>query len=94
MAPAALYGAAKRAGLRKIILISAVGIGANTPFARHRAEGETVALASGLPTTILRPSMVLGETSFGGSSLLRALAALPFVMPMVAQAPRNLTRSM
>ncbi len=85
VAPAALYATAKAQGLRKIILISAVGIEANTPFARHRAEGETVALASGLPTIILRPSMVLGETSFGGSSLLRALAALPLVTPMVGR---------
>ncbi len=82
-APAALYAAAKKAGLRKIILISAVGIEANTPFARHRKAGEAVALASGLPTVILRPSMVLGEASYGGSSLLRALAALPLISPMV-----------
>ncbi len=82
-APAALYAAAKKAGLRKIILISAVGIEAKTPFARHRRAGEALALASGLPAVILRPSMVLGETSYGGSSLLRALAALPFVSPMV-----------
>lgn len=82
-APTALYTAAKQAGLRKIILISAVGIAADTPFARHRKSGEAVALAAGIPAVILRPSMVLGETSYGGSSLLRALAALPFVTPMV-----------
>jgi len=82
-APTALYAAAKAASTGKIILISAVGIEANTPFARHRAEGEAVAMASGLPTIILRPSLVLAEASYGGSSLLRALAALPFVTPMV-----------
>ncbi len=82
-APAALYAAAKTAGLRKLVLISAVGIDADTPFARHRLAGEAVAHAAGLPTTILRPSMVLGETSYGGSSLLRALAAAPFATPMV-----------
>ncbi len=82
-APAALYKAAKKAGLCKIILISAVGIKADTPFARHRRAGEAVALAAGLPTVILRPSMVIGETSYGGSSLLRALAAFPLVSPMV-----------
>ncbi len=82
-APAALYAAAKTAGLRKLVLISAVGLQADTPFARHRRAGEAVAKASGLHTTILRPSMVLGETSYGGSSLLRALAAAPFATPMV-----------
>ncbi len=84
-APAALYQAAKAAGLRKLVLISAVGIEANTPFARHRRAGEQVAMASGLPTVILRPSLVLGESSYGGSSLLRALAALPVVTPMVGR---------
>lgn len=84
-APAALYAAAKQVGLQKIILISAVGLKADTPFARHRREGEAVALAAGLPTVILRPSMMLGETSYGGSSLMRALAAMPFATPMVGK---------
>lgn len=83
-APAALYTATKTAGLRKLILNSAVGLQADTPFARHRRAGEAVAKVSGLPTIILRPSIVIGETSYGGSSLLRALAlaAAPFA-PLV-----------
>ena len=35
--------------------------------------------------TILRPGLVLGDTSYGGSSLVRALAALPWVTPVVGQ---------
>jgi len=81
--PAKIYRAGKLAGVHKIILISAVGIDADTPFARHRMAGEAVARESGLPTVILRPSLVLGETSYGGSSLLRALSALPFFMPVI-----------
>jgi hypothetical protein len=40
-----------------------------------------VAGAAGV--TILRPGLVLGETSYGGSSLARALSALPLAMPVV-----------
>ena len=61
------------------LLISAVGIDAETPFARWRRQTE--ALFQG--HTILRPGLVLGETSYGGSSLLRALAAMPLRLPMV-----------
>lgn len=66
------------------VLISAVGIDASeTAFARFRREGEAVAHTHGL--TILRPGLVLGDTSYGGSSLLRALSGLPFLMPVVGQ---------
>ena len=61
------------------ILISAVGTGADTPFARWRRTTETL-FAN---TCILRPGLVLGETSYGGSSLLRAMAALPLYLPVV-----------
>ncbi|WP_284163536.1 SDR family oxidoreductase [Frigidibacter sp. SD6-1] len=57
------------------VLLSAVGIEAATPFARWRREGERVALAAG--ATVLRAGLVLAETSYGGSSALRASAALP-----------------
>ena len=61
------------------LLISAVGIDSDTPFARWRRETEALFQSH----TILRPGLVLGETSYGGSSLLRALAAMPLRLPMV-----------
>jgi len=79
-APSALYAALPEgaAGL----LISAVGIDrSETGFARIRREAEAVAAAQDI--TILRAGLVLGETSYGGSSLARALAALPLVTPVV-----------
>lgn len=87
-APAALYQALppECSGL----LISAIGIDtADTAFARHRRDAETLASRHGL--TILRPGLVLGETSYGGSSLLRALAACPLVTPVIGdgQQPFN-----
>jgi len=63
------------------VLISAVGIEADTPFARWRRDGEQVAAEANI--TILRPGLVMADTSYGGTSLLRGLAALPLVTPMV-----------
>ncbi|WP_224815612.1 DoxX-like family protein [Hasllibacter sp. MH4015] len=77
-APAAAYANADGG-----VLISAVGIEADTPFARWRRAGEDVAAAAKI--TILRPGLVMADTSYGGTSLLRALAALPAVTPMVGQ---------
>ncbi len=79
-APEALYSALPTGGTS--VLISAVGIDEpNTRFSRFRREGERVALAHG--ATVLRPGLVLGDTSYGGSSLLRALSAFPFCRPVV-----------
>ncbi|MCT4555496.1 MAG: SDR family oxidoreductase [Pelagimonas sp.] len=79
-APAALYKALGPQA--RGVLISAVGIDVSeTDFARYRRKGE--ALASKHSMTILRPGLVLGDTSYGGSSLARALSALPFVTPVV-----------
>ncbi len=78
-APRAAYAA--RAPGAGAVLISAVGVEADTPFARWRRQGETVAAEAGV--TILRPGLVLADTSYGGSSLLRALAAMPLRTPLV-----------
>lgn len=61
------------------LLISSIGIGADTPFARWRRTTEALFASH----TILRPGLVLADTSYGGSSALRAFAALPFVTPVV-----------
>lgn len=64
------------------VLISAVGIDTSeTSFARFRRAGEAVAQSQG--HTVLRAGLVMAETSYGGSSLARALAALPLATPVV-----------
>lgn len=81
-APKALYEAAPDEC--QILLLSAVGIdGTETPFAKYRRAGEEVAHAA--KALILRAGLVLGDTSYGGSSLARGLAALPFVTPVVGR---------
>ena len=78
LAPAAAYAAAGR-----VVLLSAVGIAADTPFAVWRREGEAAALAVG--ATVLRAGIVLADGSYGRSSLIRALAALPLVTPLIGK---------
>jgi uncharacterized protein YbjT (DUF2867 family) len=62
------------------VLISAVGIEADTDFSKYRRAGETTALSHSI--TALRCGLVLADTSYGGSSLIRALSALPIVTPL------------
>ncbi len=80
-----LHAAAKAAGIKLIVQISAdtSGPSGKTEFlATKRAADEALA-ASGLPFVILRPALVIGRNAFGGTALLRALAALPFALPLV-----------
>jgi uncharacterized protein YbjT (DUF2867 family) len=85
--PAALFAACERAGVRRVIHLSAIGVDRETPsdFSRTKAEGDAALMATNLDWVILRPSVVVGRTAYGGSALFRALAALPFV-PRVADA--------
>lgn len=80
-APKAVYAAMPVGG--RAILISAVGTSGKTPFARYRRRGESTAQQAPIPATILRPGLVLGDGSYGGSSLARALATLPYITPVV-----------
>lgn len=49
-----------------------------TAFSRSKRAGEDIIAASGLPYAILRPGFVVGRAAYGGSALVRALAATPF----------------
>lgn len=80
-APRALYAALPKTAA--IVLISATGIGADTAFAEHRRRGEDVARAAHVRLSVLRAGLVLGDTSYGGSSVLRGLAAMPLRIPVV-----------
>lgn len=82
--PRALYQAATATGVRRAILISAISARPDvaTDYARTKLEGERVLRDSGLSWTILRPSLVIGDGSYGGTSLLRGLAGLPLFVPL------------
>ena len=81
----ALYAAAKTAGIKLIVQISAEtsGPSGTTDFlATKRAADEALA-KSGLAHVILRPALVIGRNGFGGTALIRALAAFPLILPLV-----------
>lgn len=85
----ALFAACERAGVRRVVHISAIGVdhtadraadrrGA-TPFSRSKLEADQSLMRRDLDWVVLRPSVVLGAAAYGGSALLRALAALPLL---------------
>lgn len=49
-----------------------------TAFSITKREAERMIAASGIPYAILRPGFVIAPAAFGGSAMVRALAALPF----------------
>jgi uncharacterized protein YbjT (DUF2867 family) len=85
--PAALFAALERAGVLRVVQISAIGIDrpAATAFAHSKAVGDAALMARDLDWVILRPSLVVARAAYGGSALLRGLAALP-VLPRIAGA--------
>ncbi|QPQ55177.1 SDR family oxidoreductase [Allosphingosinicella flava] len=82
--PGALHEAALAAGVRRVVLISAISArpDVDTDYAQSKLEGEAALKASGVPWTILRPSLVYGDGSYGGTSLLRGMAGLPWRIPL------------
>ena len=83
-APDALFGACESKEIRRVVHVSAVGIeDTETVYARSKRAGEESLTARDLDWTVLRPAVVVGDGSHGGSSLLRALAVMPFVTPVI-----------
>lgn len=80
----AMYAAAREAGVRRIVQVSAVGAvpQATTAFLRTKAAADAALATSGLEHVILRPGMVIGRGAYGGSALLRALASFPLLLPL------------
>jgi uncharacterized protein YbjT (DUF2867 family) len=52
-----------------------------TAFSVTKREAERLIAASGIPFAILRPGFVIAPSAYGGSAMLRALAALPLQLP-------------
>lgn len=71
------------AGVKRYVHISAAGLAEDrrTAFNRTKLAGEAAIRASGLNWIILRPGLVLAPGAYGGSALLRALAAFPMAIP-------------
>ncbi len=84
-APAALFDACARTGIRRVIQISAISADAEagTAYAgsKKRADDHLRALDA-LDWVVLRPSLVYAQNAFGGTALMRGLAAFPWAMPV------------
>ena len=52
-----------------------------TSFSTTKREAERLIAASGIAYAILRPGFVVAPSAYGGSAMLRALAALPIDLP-------------
>jgi uncharacterized protein YbjT (DUF2867 family) len=86
---AALFRACERAGVRRVIHISAVGVDRDSPteFSRTKLMGDQTLMECNLDWVILRPSVVIGRAAYGGSALMRGLAAAPIVPIMPETGP-------
>jgi uncharacterized protein YbjT (DUF2867 family) len=82
--PKALFDACRAAGVKKLVQISAVSADAEaaTEYALTKKAADDYLRSLDLDWTLLRPSLVYAQGSFGGTSALRGLAGFPLVMPM------------
>jgi len=85
----ALIDACEEAGVERFVQISAVGAAADasTRFMRTKAAADAHLRQSRLAWTILRPALVIGRNAYGGTALIRALAALPIMLTIYGKSP-------
>ncbi len=83
--PAALFDACAAAGIRRVVQISAVSAdpAAGTEYALSKKAADDHLRALDLDWVVLRPSLVYGPGSHGGTSTLRGLAGLPWLLPLI-----------
>ncbi|MBX3431294.1 MAG: SDR family oxidoreductase [Hyphomonadaceae bacterium] len=81
----ALVNACVNAGVRRYVQISAPGAtpDASTAFMRTKGKADAALRASSLEWTILKPGLVISADAYGGTALLRMLAAFPAVQPLM-----------
>ena len=81
----ALVAACERQGVKRFVQISAPGAmaEARTAFLATKAAGDAAVRASGMEWTVLKPGLVISAGAYGGTALLRMLAAFPWVQPVV-----------
>jgi uncharacterized protein YbjT (DUF2867 family) len=82
---ARLIEACGRAGVRRLVQISAAGVGPErtTAFNATKLRAEILLAQSALDWIILRPGLVFAPAAYGGTALLRGLAGFPGASPVV-----------
>jgi uncharacterized protein YbjT (DUF2867 family) len=86
---AALFEACEAMRVERVIHFSAIGVERETPtaFSATKASGDQVLMQRNLGWIILRPSVVIGRPAYGGSALVRGLAAWPILPRAGEQGP-------
>lgn len=87
--PRKLARACSAAGVRRLVHVSALGVGPAAPsdYLRSKSEGEAVLQAAGLDLTLLRPSVIFGaEDRF--LNVFAQLQALAPVIPLAGSDAR------
>jgi len=79
--PAKLARACAATGVRRLVHVSALGVGLDSPsrYQRSKARGEELLRQAGLDLTILRPSVIFGA----GDRFLNLFARLQAVFPVM-----------
>lgn len=86
-APKALFEASLQLKIKKIIHISALGINkVKVPYATSKLAIDEYLQSLDIASTIIRPGLVYGKGSYGGTSLFRGLAGLPYILPLPGRA--------
>jgi nucleoside-diphosphate-sugar epimerase len=84
-----LLQAAKSAGIRRWVQMSALGVrpGARTSYQATKFQAEELVRASGMDSTIFRPSLIVGRERRGIENFITTLEdllhSMPFVVPVV-----------
>lgn len=81
-APQALFKACIETGVKRVVQISAISADADTAYARTKRDADTTLIETDLDWVVVRPSLVYGHGSYGGTSVIRGLAACPGAMPL------------
>jgi NADH dehydrogenase len=77
-----VVAAARAAGaVKELVMVSAIGATGNRrfPYLHSKWQAERAVIESGLPHTIIRPSLIFGE----GDEFINALASLVRIFPVV-----------
>jgi len=81
----ALVAACEQASVSRFVQISAIGAdpASADAFFSTKGEGDKAVANASLEWSILRPGLVIAPAAYGGTALLRALAAFPGFIPAV-----------
>jgi len=85
-APAALFEACRDAGITNVVQVSALGDATATRFIASKHAGDARLLETVPTGVVIRPSYVYSPAgSYGGGSLLRAMAGLYLAVPVIGR---------